>query len=424
MKLFAGWKFGVLGFTYAMFLPSSALGQAPPNYNFKPAEGKVVAWAGRGQLFPEKNPACSFSFKYAPLSPDTLLLGIVAKEFTVSVDSKPLDRKLWGSDTIFLANNFQVEGQDIADCEKAVSKGVTIKTKVIWANAKKMRKVVTFAAAKPPASFEWLGMKIKVVKIPDSTVRAERVSGSLDEHGEIFRFSSFKLTAPAKASLPLGISPKDAIGFLDKYIIVSASGVTRYDCAKVFTVYQNDEPAIDTMIQPIGTNSRILRSCDSPLTTWLESEAVRNASQQVTIYEPQLETTVESVNLKTTSESELRKSSGDVEKELIAAEALIMKKADDPKSASEATFSIVAKALQNYRTHCGCYPETSFELVALTWRPAGQGCWKGPYMTGARLKDIYGSRLQYEGSCKKFKLISAGKDKKLGTSDDLAYPKK
>ena len=82
----------------------------------------------------------------------------------------------------------------------------------------------------------------------------------------------------------------------------------------------------------------------------------------------------------------------------------------------------LSQALQMYRVHNNKYPTTDQTLNALVTAPGDAKNWRGPYTEGNQLKDPWGTEYGYESDGRTLKIISAGLDQQLGTSDDIFYP--
>jgi general secretion pathway protein G len=78
--------------------------------------------------------------------------------------------------------------------------------------------------------------------------------------------------------------------------------------------------------------------------------------------------------------------------------------------------------LQMYKIHNYRYPTTEQGLEALVTKPSDAKRWRGPYTEKGKLDDPWGTPYTYESDGKNFKIISAGPDLEMGTSDDITYP--
>jgi general secretion pathway protein G len=80
------------------------------------------------------------------------------------------------------------------------------------------------------------------------------------------------------------------------------------------------------------------------------------------------------------------------------------------------------KALDQYRLDTGHYPDTAQGLAALMARPANEPKWAGPYLKKAIPPDPWGNSYIYKqpGDHGEFDLLSYGKDKQPGGSDEAA----
>lgn len=80
------------------------------------------------------------------------------------------------------------------------------------------------------------------------------------------------------------------------------------------------------------------------------------------------------------------------------------------------------KALDQYRLDTGHYPSTQQGLDALMSKPANESKWAGPYLKKGIPLDPWGSPYVYKqpGEHGEFDLLSYGKDKQPGGSDDAA----
>jgi general secretion pathway protein G len=78
--------------------------------------------------------------------------------------------------------------------------------------------------------------------------------------------------------------------------------------------------------------------------------------------------------------------------------------------------------LQMYKVHNYKYPTSDQGLSALVTQPSGATKWRGPYAEADKLKDPWGNDYGYESDGRVFRIISAGLDGELGSSDDITYP--
>lgn len=80
------------------------------------------------------------------------------------------------------------------------------------------------------------------------------------------------------------------------------------------------------------------------------------------------------------------------------------------------------KALDQYRLDTGHYPSTEQGLAALTANPGNEVKWAGPYLKKAVPLDPWGQAYVYTqpGRHGEFDLLSYGKDKQPGGSDEAA----
>jgi len=94
------------------------------------------------------------------------------------------------------------------------------------------------------------------------------------------------------------------------------------------------------------------------------------------------------------------------------------KPVDGTPRAAEAMIVYVGFAFETYRAHCGKYPSS---LAALFAKPAGvSDDWRGPYLEGhAPVLDPWGREFHYASDGASFKLVSAGPDGVIGTTDDI-----
>jgi len=75
------------------------------------------------------------------------------------------------------------------------------------------------------------------------------------------------------------------------------------------------------------------------------------------------------------------------------------------------------QSIRLYSLHNNQYPKKLEDLIK---KPPSAPKWKGPYIDSSKeFIDAWGTPIRYETYLKGFKLISAGPDKKFGTSDDI-----
>lgn len=83
----------------------------------------------------------------------------------------------------------------------------------------------------------------------------------------------------------------------------------------------------------------------------------------------------------------------------------------------------IDQKLQMYRIHNSKYPTTDQGLNALMTAPGDAKGWRGPYIEANKLVDPWDQPFTYECSDGRvFKIMSAGPDQQVGTSDDIVYP--
>jgi general secretion pathway protein G len=85
--------------------------------------------------------------------------------------------------------------------------------------------------------------------------------------------------------------------------------------------------------------------------------------------------------------------------------------------ATRASIAAIATQVDVYQVDTGRYPAALDNLLT----SSGEPNWNGPYIRGgqAALKDAWGTPFTYTGGDDGYKIISAGKDLSVGTSDDL-----
>ncbi|MBN1868650.1 type II secretion system major pseudopilin GspG [Candidatus Sumerlaeota bacterium] len=82
----------------------------------------------------------------------------------------------------------------------------------------------------------------------------------------------------------------------------------------------------------------------------------------------------------------------------------------------------VESALEMYEMKAGDYPTTEEGLIALVRRPTGQSEWR--QCLKAEPRDAWGSLYVYRcpgEDGREFDLVSCGRDRKTGTSDDIVF---
>lgn len=72
-------------------------------------------------------------------------------------------------------------------------------------------------------------------------------------------------------------------------------------------------------------------------------------------------------------------------------------------------------AAKMYRLHTGAYPSALASLL----KSDGSPNWQGPYLEQKDIIDGWGTPLTYERKDGVFRIVSAGADRKLDTSDDI-----
>jgi hypothetical protein len=100
-----------------------------------------------------------------------------------------------------------------------------------------------------------------------------------------------------------------------------------------------------------------------------------------------------------------------------------------PEQLANFKMKVLRGPLAMYRYHTGTFPKDDQGLQALLTNPPGIVGWQGPYVQDASgFKDSWDTELKYMtyDNGKRYKLISLGADKTLGTKDDqefVPYPK-
>lgn len=93
---------------------------------------------------------------------------------------------------------------------------------------------------------------------------------------------------------------------------------------------------------------------------------------------------------------------------------------DAMRKATRATLQNVRTAMEMYQVDCGRWPPTDGWFHSLT-NAGGIAGWKGPYLRDLTSEptDSWGTKIEYTVERDKPHFRSAGRDKRLGTSDDI-----
>ena len=78
----------------------------------------------------------------------------------------------------------------------------------------------------------------------------------------------------------------------------------------------------------------------------------------------------------------------------------------------------ISQAIKLYRSDLKKYPLESKGLIALLKNVEHSPHWKGPYLDKSKASDAWDQSYKYEIV---YKIRSAGKDQKFGTSDDILF---
>ena len=84
---------------------------------------------------------------------------------------------------------------------------------------------------------------------------------------------------------------------------------------------------------------------------------------------------------------------------------------------TRASIAVIGSAIDVYQLDTGRYPTSLDDL----YKSSGEPNWDGPYLRGAQssLVDAWGTPFSYKQQSGSYKIISAGKDRQVGTEDDL-----